>query len=831
MSWTHCYIPCLPSYLLPVLSAPMPYFCGIDKADLDEAMLEASSECVVVDLDEGTLKMGLATPKLPTMPTKRRSKLERELTRRAGTVFQTAREGRLETLKRMDDAFYVASTPEDITENDGQEEKERGDWDSVQEAFFRFYIALLKDYRRFLVFPKEEMPMMAGFQSKPFVLSQPKEFQPFLKQLCATQQFDAFITKRLYKPGEEDVTFFEESIDAKMNRYKMKLKKIETPFLQSAKVQRKLKTVVAPEPSKEGLEPGALYSYTVFPSTLDPSLFGVAKPLPTVIAEENRKRISRARLRTHSAGAQQEIFSMAKKGGQKHAQEQPNLTVSASSTTFTVFFMAYTAVVGRDLKELESRGEEEFEEGGGESGGRGTGAMFNRLSSADEGDGEEVKDGEGVGGVEDLGDGGETGSGGDKGSVQASDASESYESATEDEISTGVECLTTSGSAESNEIPSDAQASSDSAHSVDSASSIRRVKSIKEEMLEEARATAKAQLDLAFEVLLMMRNRDLMPESFAYQCLIDACGRCGDTGRVCELLGMMHEDGVVADSVVYSCLVKAFSVDAGKKKDEMPSFTNGYAGAVDWNKMRSGSVSGGATPHASPTRSVGSKSAAAPPQPPSTPQQKIMNFFKAQSLPVSMPFVGGVSKKEKEYHLTDKVKRQVDLGNSLLDVLYRDLYVDTFRGVCNVCNCKLSEPDVCKGWAQGESHEYRVTCPSCSGKGVTRFSVFSTADGWSDSGVSGQEGKLFCMYLSPWVLKKELMSIMSDSITTLLDPEFPKLSEQKATIYWNLIVSFRREKLPFTWLFQGSFGNSLIQPGPDDMVSFDNASHSGSSVG
>ena len=77
------------------------------------------------------------------------------------------------------------------------------------------------------------------------------------------------------------------------------------------------------------------------------------------------------------------------------------------------------------------------------------------------------------------------------------------------------------------------------------------------------------------------------------------------------------------------------------------------------------------------------------------------------------------------------------------------------------------------------------------------------------------------MYLSPWVLKKELMSIMSSSISSLLDPSFPSLSSQKATIYWNLVVSFKREKLPFTWLFQGSFGNSLIQPGPDDMASFD----------
>ncbi|GMH67351.1 hypothetical protein TrRE_jg8668 [Triparma retinervis] len=749
MSWTHCYIPCLPNYLLPVLSAPMPYFCGIDKADLSEAMYEVSNECVVVDLDLGTLKMGAATPKLPTLPSKRRAKLERELTSRAGKLFQTAREGRMETVKRMDDAFYVAVTPEDITEDDGEEMKERGDWDSVQEAFFRFYIALLKDYRRFLVFPREDAPMMAGFQSKPFVISQPKEFQPFLKQLCATQQFDAFITKRLYKPGEEDVTFFEESIDAKMNRYKMKLKKIETPFLQSAKVQRKLKTVVAPEPNREGLEEGALYTYTIFPSTLDPSLFGVAKPLPTVIAEENRKRISRARLRTHSAGAQQEILAMAKRGGLKQAQDQPDLTVSASSATFTVFFMAYTAVVGRDLKELESRGEEEFEVTESGSGGRGAGAMFNRLSSAD---GDEIEEA-GVG--EEVGVGGEKGEGSTS-SVQASDASESYESATEDEISAAVECMTTSGSAESNETPGDdskASSAGSSTDSVGSAASIRRVKTIKEEMLEEARATAKAQLDLAFEVLLMMRKRGLMPESFAYQCLIDACGRCGDTGRVCELLGMMHEDGVVADSVVYSCLVKAFSVETGKKKDEMPSFTNGYAGAVDWNKMRSGSVSNGTTPQASPTRSATSKSASGASgtnQPPSTPQQKLMSFFKAQSLPaVPMPFgVGGGGSKEPEYHLTDKIKRQLALGNSLLDVLYRDIYLDTFRGTCNVCNCKLSEEDVCKGWARGES-------------------------------------------------------------------------SQKATIYWNLVVSFKREKLPFTWLFQGSFGNSLIQPGPDDMASFD----------
>eukprot|EP00520_Triparma_pacifica_P019015 CAMPEP_0118633258 /NCGR_PEP_ID=MMETSP0785-20121206/897_1 /TAXON_ID=91992 /ORGANISM="Bolidomonas pacifica, Strain CCMP 1866" /LENGTH=315 /DNA_ID=CAMNT_0006524113 /DNA_START=61 /DNA_END=1004 /DNA_ORIENTATION=- len=315
----------------------MPYICGIAKSDLAEALLEASPECVIVDLDLGTVKMGSSTPKLPSLPSKRKTKLEKELTIRAGRIFANSREGREEDVRKMDEAFYLATLPEDITEKDGEEKKERGDWDSVQEAFFRFYIALLKDYRRFLVFPTEDQPMNAGFQAKPFVLSQPKDFQSFLSQLCATQQFDVSITKRLYRPGEEDVTFFEESIDAKMNRYKMKLKKIETPFLQSAKVQRKLKTVVAPEPSREGLEQGSLYSYNSFPSSLDPSLFGAAKPLPTVIAEENRKRVSRARLRTHSADFQPSSVLQAGRGGQngQKGEGQPAIA-SASSATFTV---------------------------------------------------------------------------------------------------------------------------------------------------------------------------------------------------------------------------------------------------------------------------------------------------------------------------------------------------------------------------------------------------------------------------------------------------------------------------------------------------------------
>lgn len=92
--------------------------------------------------------------------------------------------------------------------------------------------------------------------------------------------------------------------------------------------------------------------------------------------------------------------------------------------------------------------------------------------------------------------------------------------------------------------------------------------------IEEAKATGRAQLGLAFEMLTMMKKRALRADPEAYQCLIDACGRVGDTKRATELLAKMHEDGIVADGTVYACLVSAFSSETawkkGTKEEDLP---------------------------------------------------------------------------------------------------------------------------------------------------------------------------------------------------------------------------------------------------------------------
>ena len=164
------------------------------------------------------------------------------------------------------------------------------------------------------------------------------------------------------------------------------------------------------------------------------------------------------------------------------------------------------------------------------------------------------------------------------------------------------------------------------------------------------------------------------------------------------------------------------------------------------------------------------------------------------------------------------ITRQNELGNSLLELLYKDVKLDVNKAVCNGCDKALTEEDVNEGWKIGDAHDYCIACKHCRHKGVCRFSVASSNADWKSSGIGGKhEGLLYCEFLSPWVLRKEIMNILSErgGIETLLDPRFAESTVHRSTLFWNLIVRMKRECLPFTFLFQGSFGNSLITPTPD----------------
>eukprot|EP00586_Coscinodiscus_wailesii_P017301 CAMPEP_0172491030 /NCGR_PEP_ID=MMETSP1066-20121228/21689_1 /TAXON_ID=671091 /ORGANISM="Coscinodiscus wailesii, Strain CCMP2513" /LENGTH=1419 /DNA_ID=CAMNT_0013259831 /DNA_START=315 /DNA_END=4573 /DNA_ORIENTATION=- len=363
----------------------------------------------------------------------------------------------------------------------------------------------------------------------------------------------------------------------------------------------------------------------------------------------------------------------------------------------------------------------------------------------------------------------------------------------------------------------------------------------------EAKVRARAQLGLAFDMLDMMRQRQLKADPAAYQCLIDACGRCGDTERATNLLGRMHEDGIVADGVVYSCLVSAFSAEnawkklTGERNDEhLPEWANGGCVEMDWNKLQKRSYLDIAMQHFSINRhksssqlnddatdtdndtstitSDNSRGALAGLRQRFT-KSASGNDVRSRSPPPATLDIRSThsydsNQIKKEMVMTKPVLMQVLLGENLLELIYPDISIDTDNELCPRCHMHLMDDDVVLGWTPCDSQDYTTTCPNCTLKFVPHFCVQSTSP--SFIGSRGPSSPLFCERLSPWVLQKELRSIMSEGIENLLNPEWRESETKNATLWWNMVLSFMRYRLPFSFLLQGSFKTDLIVPTPED---------------
>ncbi|KAL3790965.1 hypothetical protein HJC23_004947 [Cyclotella cryptica] len=344
MRWSHLYIPLLPLSLSPMLDAPMPYLCGISRDNFECVVGDIGDETVVVDLDRNVITLGPDTPALPPIPHKQRVKLESALQKNVGDVFWNARgmsqdevskfrrSGNNAEIKEMhsnarslwsekiravDDAFNLAHAPESTSIQYNEDARVGTDalgkqsrWDAVQEAFLSFYAETLKNYRKFL--PKESSSRInwrghnsskLRFQAEQFVLSQRREFQPFLEELVSTQQFDDFITRRIYNSSDEpDVIFFDKSIDAKKNKNILQVKKADTTFLHSANAHRELHQYTAILPNREDIPPNPhatiashgyrVYKYPAWPETFDTSMFCSPRPFPKDIAAEFKRTIT-----------------------------------------------------------------------------------------------------------------------------------------------------------------------------------------------------------------------------------------------------------------------------------------------------------------------------------------------------------------------------------------------------------------------------------------------------------------------------------------------------------------------------------------------------------
>ena len=151
---------------------------------------------------------------------------------------------------------------------------------------------------------------------------------------------------------------------------------------------------------------------------------------------------------------------------------------------------------------------------------------------------------------------------------------------------------------------------------------------------------------------------------------------------------------------------------------------------------------------------------------------------------------------------------QVLFGEIALSRRFAGLNIDLFSPFGTACpnpKCRhpLSLADVRGGWST-DRNKYTTRCPMCTREFVPRFTVHSEAADWMGS--EGRGTPLWCEWLSPWVLRKEILSVLfQDGVEALLSSSKSKQldsaeSDEATTIFWNAVVAFRLLGLPYGFL-------------------------------
>jgi pentatricopeptide repeat protein len=902
LRWSHLYVPMLPRMLCPMLDAPVPYLCGIVRenwAYAQQFVGQGSETTYVVDLDRNSIEMlGGCQDPLPPIPPRKGNKLSATLLRSAGDVFWRTRGMeeaytqemmkkpskrswdtlRLavstsvcpqweEKLSTLDYAFNLAYTPEspNLLDAATTSHDEQSQWDRVQECFLRFFVALLKDYRNYLLIPEKannEPSKTPSFDQVAFMANLRADNVALMSQFCQTQHYHDFLSRRMYSPGEPDLVFFDQSIDAKLNRSKMKLKKVETPFLHSAKVHKDLTKLPAVSPSKEGLSfrrddcRNVPYIYTKIPETLDQSLFYTPRPIPKMIsAEFDRQAILVSRLRANIVSTDvddddsMDFFNDSNNGnGDDELLKfyKGDFDPSPEVASFTVYLYVYSSMVGRDWQKYsrKRRAEEATKPTTISDPLKSPNSTSDQNRDSSNTLNETLQDKDEIDPIiEDSSIYG-TCCGG-----ECAESGAMMISTTMSYVGAGVEDFYSTFFRK----PWDEVCTSLSFHEDKNAMSIPEADDAAAEY-EEAREVATAQLEVAFETLATMSLRGLSVDSDAYFSLMEACGRCGDTKRALKLIELMKKDGFVADSEVLSCFIAAF---AHKEICGHERTMNADKGVDAYSRyLKKGLETAKHEKHSSTSQGLKSmnRNTLLLPSSPASPipmiddvsdeasdwsstKSSAKSSLESTAVNEWMPIQlrkkakrkrkqrrrGGSSKIETTRPVTEMIARHLGLGENLLEFVYPNLVIDTNSDTCPHCSNRLTESNIVDGWKPCSFKDYTTSCPKCQHRFVPRFVVMCNSPNFVGS--QGIQTPLYCEFLSPWVLRKEFHHILKDhhqdpesGIDKILNPAWRNGTDIRATLFWNLVVCCRRYRLPFTFLLQGNFQNRLILPRKPDEI-------------
>jgi hypothetical protein len=191
--------------------------------------------------------------------------------------------------------------------------------------------------------------------------------------------------------------------------------------------------------------------------------------------------------------------------------------------------------------------------------------------------------------------------------------------------------------------------------------------------------------------------------------------------------------------------------------------------------------------------------------------------------------------KKGSLRVTDAIALHLALSHCILEDLYPGINIDTNSDTCPKCSAVLDQDTLISGFKSCQTKDYTTMCGGCKYRFIPKFSVSCNLE--SFEGSQGMGTPLYCDYLSPWVLLREIRSLVNtsvsgkaakvlgseirdvepDNVDQIIDPKFREGCGINATLWWNLIVTFTRFKIPYTYLLQGSYTDQqLIMPSMTD---------------
>jgi len=667
--------------------------------------------------------------------------------------------------------------------------------------------------------------------------------------MIETQSFSHFIDERVLSINRDrDIIFFDESIDAKMNRYTFKFKSIDTPFLLD-ETNKHAKTYVPPTPNTINLPPTAdgsppQYTYhNVFP-TLDPSLFAAPCQLSVnyhsknMFATNNLPRLKRVKGTAVSNSSTAiactySCYVVALAQFIIDRIEKHNITkrksLTFSSTTPHILDSFGSAIEGRRRSQSS--------------------AVARARAST----------------IENIIvpiDVGRRGSSHSRGTDSPGSASNS-----------NSHCGSTISGVESDEVlqrdrkMSSASAVSDASNEdtnvvtklYQKASVLTIASPSKVEDSVEILNSAKVGIQVAFETLNALSKLDDIPDDLVYRALIDACGTCGLSQEAIDLILHMYNEGMLPDKFMLNSINRAFASDERKNTKLPPNFSvyssEGW-NTEDWQAIQMGpSVLSrrkiASTPNVNGANDndwvtgmlfgddVASAAARnanniaeniAPtrwshlPKDGHVPELQWSSLgSESTAISTDATAIIGSSKMKVTYPASSKLKRQMTVAEDMLRASFPDLHINLTHELGTTCpnhKCLLKRPltigEIYRGWDAGNPNKYTTKCIQCGTTFVPRFCVTTSLPSHEWIGSEGPGTPLWCELLSPWTLRKEVFNVIfEDGVETLTSAEFRKSSIQNAIVFWNIIVAFRIRGLPYSFLLSAQSLSEAFPPRKD----------------